>query len=322
MILSDEKQQPITCFCILDQRGSAALNLWRNSDRGSSLVTRSSSLSLSPQHCCLVEEPVQRSVFTPSASSVSERSKETPWTRLILNMRGIFPLIPKNVNLTTQQHMTAMDRPDRFIIFCGEDIPSRLFSDVHYTQDCRTFTGNADCHISDNNNVSADLENSTAHSTSDPNNNCQDDQDEMVIRGNFNLCTRKSVLKSCQNYNRPGGSTGRHRNVKMRKSVSFDDDVTVYLFDQESPTVELRSEPRTSLPSSNLPDVTLEDSGLEWEDDFAALENCLFQCVGDSQHCSLSLPTQSWAAQSRPERYCLSQTCLFLTHVTESDLEL
>ncbi|XP_056221437.1 uncharacterized protein LOC130162029 isoform X1 [Seriola aureovittata] len=326
MILSDEKQQPITCFCIRDQRGRAALNLLRNADRRSSLTTRSSSFSLSPQHCCLPEEPVQQSALTSLASSVSERPKDAPWTRLILNMQDIFPLITKNVNLKTQQQTTTMDQPDRFFIFCGEDIPAPLFSDICDTRDCRTFIGNTGCHISDNNNVSPDLKDPTAQPPSDPNNNYEDDQNEMVIRDNFNIRTRKGLLKSSQNYKCPGDSSGRDSNVKMRKSVSFDDDVTVYLFDQERPTVELHSEPCTSLPRSsfcNLPDVTSDDSGLEWEDDFSALEkNCHFQCVGHSRRCSLSLPTQSWAAQSRPERYFLSQTSLFLTHVTESDLEL
>lgn len=65
--------------------------------------------------------------------------------------------------------------------------------------------------------------------------------------------------------------------------------------------------------------------GLEWEDDFSALEkNCHFQCVGHSvsEHYTPSLPTQRCTTLSGPERFSLSQACLFLTHVTESDLEL
>ncbi|KAG7226422.1 hypothetical protein INR49_013834 [Caranx melampygus] len=185
--------------------------------------------------------------------------------------------------------------------------------------DFRTDRESTGCQIVDNNNVSSDLKDST-----DPNNNYEDDQNETVTRDNFNLYNRKSLLKPCQDYSCPADSSRRDR--KLRKSVSFDDDVTVYLFDQETPTVELHSEPCTSLPSSSsctLPDVTLDYSGLEWEDDFSTLEkNCHYRCVGRSRHHDLSLPTQSWAAQSRPERYSLSQNCLFLTHVTESDLEL
>lgn len=215
MLLSDEKQQPITCFCILDQRGSADPDLWRSADLRTSLVTWPPSQTVLPQHCRLLEEPVQR-------------QQEAPWSRLVINMQDIFPLITKNVNLPTQQcAATTKERPERFIIFCGENIPAPLFTDVHYTQDFRTVTESTGCQIVDNNNVSSD---STAHSPSDPNNNYEDDQNETVTGDNFNLHARKSLLKSCQNNNCPADSSRRDRN--LRKSVSFDDDVTVYLFDQ------------------------------------------------------------------------------------------
>ncbi|KAK9530626.1 hypothetical protein VZT92_012114 [Zoarces viviparus] len=160
-------------------------------------------------------------------------------------------------------------------------------------------------HISDDNALSA------AHG---PNtSNSKGNQHELVVRDNFH--NLKSRLESCHIY-APGVSSGSDANVKKRKSVSFEDDVMVYLFDQESPTLELHSEAYTSLP-----DVTFEDSGLEWDDDFSALEkNGHFQCVRRSQQHTSSLPTQSSTALSR--RFLLSQTCLFLTHVTESDLEL
>ncbi|CAB1448346.1 unnamed protein product [Pleuronectes platessa] len=116
------------------------------------------------------------------------------------------------------------------------------------------------------------------------------------------------------------------RDRKLRRSVSFDDDVMVLLFDQEGPTMELRPEPSTSLPNTatfNLPDVPLDDCGLEWEDDFSALEwSWHLQRVSRSLHSTLSPSTPSWTAASRLQRYLPSQTCLFLTHVAESDLEL
>lgn len=201
MVLSDEKQKPITCFCILDQRGSATPDLWTDADLRSSLVTRSS-----PQPALHLQE--------------------APWTRLVINMQDIFPFITKNVNLPTQQRATTTkDRPERFIIFCGENIPAPLFSDVDYTQDFRTVRDNTGCQVVDNNNVSGDLKDST-----DPNNNYEDDQNETATRDNVNLHTRKSLLKPCQDYNCPADSPRRDR--KLRKSVSFDDDVMVYLFDQ------------------------------------------------------------------------------------------
>lgn len=62
-------------------------------------------------------------------------------------------------------------------------------------------------------------------------------------------------------------------------------------------------------------------AAFEWEDDFSALEkSCHFQYDGHSHSYSL-LQTHNRTAQSRPENGRLPQTCLFLTYVTESDLE-
>ncbi|XP_070846933.1 uncharacterized protein [Chaetodon trifascialis] len=318
MIQAVEELQPVTCFCIVDQRGSAAPRLWRNSNCRSSLVTRPQSISVRPR---LSYEPIHHSALSSLASFASDCPKEAPWTRLILNMQDIFSFIKKDLNFVTQQDAVAKNQHNRFIIFCDEDIPLQLFGDTCYTEDSRTSIEDTGWHIADNNTLS-DLKN-WPH---DPNNNNSSTgiQHELVSRDNLNTCNLKSLLKSCQICDAPGVLPGRDKDVKKRKSVSFDDDVMVYLFDQESPTLELHSGPCTSLPSSlscNLPDVSIEGSGLEWEDDFSALEkSCHLQCVRQSQHHTLSLPVQSCSALSR--RLFLSQTCLFLTHVTESDLEL
>ncbi|XP_032358650.1 uncharacterized protein LOC116671453 isoform X2 [Etheostoma spectabile] len=302
MIQADEELQAITC--ILEQRGSAAPPLWRNSDCRSSLVTTPPALSFSPRHCCVPEEPPRHSTLASLASFVSERPKEAQWTRLILNMQDIFSLIKTDLDIMTEQDIATTDQQNRLIIFCDEDIPLQRFGDYCYTEDCGPSKGDTGWDISDNI--------STAHG---PNtNNSNGNQHELVISDNLN--NLKMLQKSCQIYDAPEVLCGRDTNLKKSKSVSFDDDVIVYLFDQESPTVELHSETCTSLP-----DVTFEGSGLEWEDDFSALEkNCHFQCVRLSQPHPRSLATQTSTALSR--RFFLSQTCLFLTHVTESDLEL
>ncbi|XP_047183794.1 uncharacterized protein LOC118287928 [Scophthalmus maximus] len=310
MMAADEKLQPTTCFRIHKHRGSALRDLWRDTDCRSSSVTRPSSFSLSAQFC----RPLGN-------SSVPEFPEEAPWTRLILNPRDVFTLITRNVNLASQQHTFTMDRPNRSIIFCDEDIQPRPFGEIRSTRDRRTLKENAGNRISNKNNVSRNLKN--AQSLADLNNNSEDDHGEAAPGENFNMLTLKSLLKPCQNYNHPGESPGRDGDVKMRRSVSFNDDVIVYLFDQESPTAQLRSEPLTSLPSSSacdLPDVTYEDSGLEWEDDFSALERSS-RLQRDGHHAP-SLPTRSWTDVSRPQRYLPSQTGLFLTHVAASDLEL
>ncbi|XP_059180882.1 uncharacterized protein LOC131959683 isoform X2 [Centropristis striata] len=299
MIQADVELQAITC--ILDQGGTAAPQLWRNSDCRSGLVTRpapppSAPFSTSPRQRCLLEEPTHHPTLISLGSFGSEHPKEALWTRLILNMQDIFSLLKKNLNIVTQQDTVTMHQHNNFIIFCDEDIPLQRFGDACCSEDYRTSivdTGD--------NSMLSNLKNATAH---DPNiNNSNRNEQEVVIRDNCNNI--KSLRKSCQIYDAPGVTSGRE---KKRKSVSFDDDVMVYLFDQESPTMELHSEACTPLP-----DVTLEDSGLEWDDDFSALEkNCHFQQY------TLSLPTQSSTALSR--RSFLPQTCLFLTHVTEADL--
>lgn len=233
MIQADEELQPITCLCILDRRGGAAPQLWRRSDRRSSSVTRPPSFSIPPRLCRLPEEPTRHSAFTSLASFVSECLKEAPWTRLILNMQDIFSWIKKDSNIVTQQDTFAINRQNRFIILCDEDIPLQLFVDTCYTEDCRTTSiGDTGWHISDNNMLS-DLKNSSAHWPHSPNtNNSENIQHELAIVDNFNTCNLKSLLKSCQIYDTPGIFSGRKKNVKKRKSVSFYDDVMVYLFDQ------------------------------------------------------------------------------------------
>lgn len=226
MIQADEEPQPITHFCILARRGSATFQLWRSTDCRSSLITQSPSLSLLPRQCCLLQEPIQHSRFTSPDSFVTNFSQKVTGTRQNFNMRDIFRLFAKDLSLVTiNQHKSL-------IIFCDEDIPPHLFSDICYTKDSGIFIGNTGCHINDN-NVSTDLKNLPVQLSCDPSNNdSEDNQSETVIRDYFHRGKFKSLLKSCQNCNNPGASSERDRNVKMRKSVSFDNDVIVYMFDQ------------------------------------------------------------------------------------------
>lgn len=223
MIQAVEELRPITCFCIVDQRGSAAPRLWRNSEP--SLVTRPPSFSARPR---LPEEPTDHSALTSLASFPSECAKEAPWTRLILNMEDIFSFINKDLNIVTQQDAVIKHQHNRFIIFCDEDIPLQLFGDTCYSEDNRTFIEDTGWHITDN-NMFSDVKN-WPH---DPNNNTVGIQHELVGRDNLNTCNLKGLLKSCQICDAPGVLSGRDKDVKKRKkSVSFDDDVMVYLFDQ------------------------------------------------------------------------------------------
>nr|XP_046232903.1 uncharacterized protein LOC124052551 isoform X2 [Scatophagus argus]XP_046232904.1 uncharacterized protein LOC124052551 isoform X2 [Scatophagus argus] len=311
MIQADEELQPVACFCILDERGGAAPDIWRNRP---SLVTWPPSFSILPQLCHPHMEPTHHSTLVSLPSYVSECLKKDPWTRFILNMQGVLSFNRKDLNTVIQQAAVTKNPHNRFIIFCYEDTLLQLSGD---TEDHRMSIWDTCWHIS----------NSSAHWLHGPNTNTTKGiQHELNGRDNFNTCSPKSTLKSCEIYTAQRVLYRKEDNVKRKKGVSFDDEVIIYLFDQESPTMELHSGPCTSLQSTyscNLSEVTLEDSGLEWEDDFSALEkSCHFQCGRQSvsQLYTPSLPTQSCTALSR--RLFLSQTCLFLTHVTESDLEL
>ncbi|KAM4525260.1 class A basic helix-loop-helix protein 15 isoform 1-T1 [Odontesthes bonariensis] len=313
MIQTDERQQPVTCFCILDQKGIATLRSRRNADGGSNSQIKSSSFSFSPQHCRSLNDNIKQSTFTFLDPTVKDFLETKTWTGPPSHIRDIFSLITSNLNVVTQQDSITMDTIYRFII-CFEDcIPAQLFSDTYPSQHWKTFNGHTD-----NKNMSI-----IKHTTTQrPFESIPSSED--VGSETSNTQNLGNHLKSHQN-NNPKEALGKDGNVKMRKSVSFDEDVLVYLFDQESPTVELHSEHCILSPcscSGTPPEVPSEDAGLQWEDDFWALDNNTshFQ-YGRHSH-TLSLPTWGWSALSRPERWSLSQTCLFLTYVTESDLEL
>lgn len=228
MVQDVEELQPITCFCIFDQRGSTAPQLWRSSERRSSPITWLPFFSIPARHRCL-PEAMHHSTLTSLASFASQNQKEASWTRLILNMQDIFSFIKKDLKIVTQQDTFTRDRHNSFIIFCNEDLPLQLFGNT-YT--CRTSIEDTGWHISDN-GVLSDLKNSTAHWSHGPNTNSSEGiQHELVRSDNFNTHNPKSLLKSSQIYNTPGLLSRCGKTVKKRKSVSFNNDVIVYLFNQ------------------------------------------------------------------------------------------
>uniref|UniRef100_A0A087X628 non-specific serine/threonine protein kinase n=1 Tax=Poecilia formosa TaxID=48698 RepID=A0A087X628_POEFO len=119
----------------------------------------------------------------------------------------------------------------------------------------------------------------------------------IVVSDNSEAHKLRSLLKM------PSLAAENPEEDHKKKTVSFFDDVTVYLFDQESPTKELvehgfplasegSSSGRKSQQRLNISDdssdgnVSEESAGFEWEDDFPLLP----------------LPTSSTAADSPPPR--------------------
>ncbi|KAG7269098.1 hypothetical protein CRUP_004367 [Coryphaenoides rupestris] len=128
-----------------------------------------------------------------------------------------------------------------------------------------------------------------------------------------------------------------------KKVVSFFDDVTVYLFDQESPTNELvehdflsGEEGRSSLSrlqesvqalSDNSSDgnVSEESTGYEWEDDFSLLPLPTSKMASDSPPPPRPTPTppepQAAAKFSRFTVSPSSMSRFSITHVSDSDVD-
>ncbi|AWP18164.1 putative serine/threonine-protein kinase LMTK1-like [Scophthalmus maximus] len=126
---------------------------------------------------------------------------------------------------------------------------------------------------------------------------------------------------------------------RKKKTVSFFDDVTVYLFDQESPTKELAehdfpvgaegpSSPNKSKERVNASDdssdgnISEESAGYEWEDDFPLLP------LPTSSGASDSPPTRSVpkAPDAKPaaqfSRFTVSSVSRFsITHISDSDMD-
>ncbi|XP_058509135.1 serine/threonine-protein kinase LMTK2 [Solea solea] len=144
-----------------------------------------------------------------------------------------------------------------------------------------------------------------------------------------------------------------------RRAVSFFDDVTVYLFDQETPTKELADHssglnsqvPELSSPVSNASYLNRftnsesstdeEGGGFEWDDDFSSPSPAYLpkmdkspasKAVSSSAAAHFSSPPTvagrvlepSWTSSSNYSRFSISPASIAsfsLTHLTDSDIE-
>ncbi|XP_055366605.1 serine/threonine-protein kinase LMTK2 [Betta splendens] len=142
-----------------------------------------------------------------------------------------------------------------------------------------------------------------------------------------------------------------------RRAVSFFDDVTVYLFDQETPTKELGGHSSNSqVPELSSPVTTAsylnrfansesstdeEGGGFEWDDDFSsplpaflpkADKEPASKAVASSAASRFSSPPPaagrmlepSWTSSSNYSRFSISPASIAsfsLTHLTDSDIE-
>ncbi|XP_028332951.1 class A basic helix-loop-helix protein 15 isoform X1 [Gouania willdenowi] len=302
--LADEDKQSDALFCVLeeDERGSL--------DHRLCLETRSST------PCCPPKDTIQPLTVTSSDLRVIHVSQEASRMKLIFNPKDISSLITMNLNLPT--HITR-HLHDILMTLCYDDYTSaRLLNNIPITQTTKT--------LLEHSITSMDLKNSQIQWALGL--SPEDEQNGNVLM--VNIKCNQSPVKSCQSNNKAGQEPweNRNRNVRRRrrKSVSFNEDVVVFLFDEKSPTLKLQTECCTfpsGSSSYNLPVFTMEDNGLEWEDEFATLErNDHLQRFKPAPPCNVSLPTPAFTAVTEPQQHCQTQRCLFLTYVTESDLDL
>uniref|UniRef100_A0A672S7K1 Serine/threonine-protein kinase LMTK2 n=1 Tax=Sinocyclocheilus grahami TaxID=75366 RepID=A0A672S7K1_SINGR len=191
---------------------------------------------------------------------------------------------------------------------------------------------------------------------------CSEDDVEhpvpVIISDDSSSLNLKSLLKT-KSLQTAKATSEECSNGDNRRGVSFFDDVTVYLFDQETPTKELGE--HTLDPSSQLSDFsspvasssylnrftnsessTDEEGGaFEWDDDFpspepnflskAAIDHSASRPSGTSAASKYFSPPpanrtleQSWNSPSNYSRFSISPASIAsfsLTHLTDSDIE-
>lgn len=124
-----------------------------------------------------------------------------------------------------------------------------------------------------------------------------------------------------------------------RRAVSFFDDVTVYLFDQETPTKELGDHLGTS--NSHVPEFSSqsptasrftnsesstdeEGGGFEWDDDFSSPGPKPLSASTAIGFSAPSVREPHWTTTSSYSRFSISPASIAsfsLTHLTDSDIE-
>uniref|UniRef100_A0A3P8UFN8 non-specific serine/threonine protein kinase n=1 Tax=Cynoglossus semilaevis TaxID=244447 RepID=A0A3P8UFN8_CYNSE len=156
----------------------------------------------------------------------------------------------------------------------------------------------------------------------------------IVVSDDSHVHTLRSLLKT------PTTLVADSQEEALKKTVSFFDDVTVYLFDQESPTQELtencflletegqRSE-NSSKEKLNTSDdssdgnVSEESAGYEWEDDFSLLPLPTSAVTSDSppKNVMVDPPHRAPVAKQETKMSRFTVSRFSITHVSDSDVE-
>lgn len=204
---TEEEQQSLTCVCILHpNERNVNRKPWRHTDQRSSFLTQSAYFPLSDHDS---QKKLQESVFAFPDPVFPESLKTQKGN--ILSTKDISSVIPNNLNVSNRHNKNTVSG---CIILCDG---WELF---HPIRNWGKFPGH--CWTMDNMFM---LKPSIIQKSLSP--ITEDD-------ANGNVINLQSHLQMCRNSNDPGESAGQDGNGKRKKSVSFDEDVTVYLFDQVS----------------------------------------------------------------------------------------
>lgn len=228
---------------------------------------------------------------TGTAFSVTN-AFESPWTDL-LNAPDDVNFFIRNMNCNPDEQT---------VILYNDNILTKLFSDAFTCRDSRSFGITEQCM---NNNIEGLFK-------------CIGSDNVNISNKDHHAQGQRNVINKAQTGSCLWDDRRTWKAKERRKSVSFADDVIVYLYDKDSPTEKSQHE----FSSRPAPEILFDDNDLEWEDDFLALEKkCQSHTDPKTHRSTFSLSAQNWTV-NKPKSLVLSQSCLFLTHVNESDLEL
>lgn len=198
-----EQQTPSCALILHPDKRNVNRRPWRHTDQTQCSCFPSSSQRGSQK------KPIQESVFA-FPDPVLPESPETQKGHF-LSVKNVSSVVPNNLNVSNTQNSMNKNIINGCIILCD---------DWEVFQDWRKFTGHQ--WTMDNMFVST-LKPSIIQKSLSP---ITEDA------ANGNLINLRSHLQICPNSNDPDESVEQDGNIKRKKSVSFDEDVTVYLFDQ------------------------------------------------------------------------------------------
>lgn len=212
-----------SCICVLDWTECSAPISQRNTTHTSDWLALSRFCF--PQHFCPPSKLSGHLRFLDSVikglpSQANQEGTTFP-------KADIFYWIKNFLNEATQQHAIVMDSFDRLIILSDNCITANKLCHVYSSQNLRTFIRHRGS-SGRNNKMSAVKHDNAQRSF------CLKTGSEDIDRNSFRTWNPEIHQKTRQNddHSQRPGRRSKSEKMKIKKSVSFEEDVIVYLFDQ------------------------------------------------------------------------------------------